>query len=206
MSQYGRQGRTLYADALNTATDIVAETGQMPQMAELADKLDVPENSLCGIFGSEQQLLVAIAENAMMLLHDQCVRTIVKVNDQDPVAQFQALSDAYIEWAYNHPREFRIIGSMPAEDFQHNDKLMRYEQSIHELMLRLLMRAKSMGKLSQDENLPLLIAAAHSFAYGLVSKMLLGDLARWAPEHDELTAARAAMHMFTSRVLCIQSA
>lgn len=201
MSQTGQKGRNIFTEALEAATGIFSQTGQMPDLSDVASAINAPEETISTLFSTKHALMEAMAENALMLLYDQCVRTVVKADGQDPVAQFHALSDAYIEWAYNHPREFRIIGSMPAEDFQKNERLMRYEQSIHELMLRLLTRAQSLGQLSESDDLPIIIAVAHTFAYGVVSKMLLGDLSRWAGGMNELEAARAAMRIFTSKVL-----
>ncbi|MTH64223.1 TetR/AcrR family transcriptional regulator [Paracoccus shanxieyensis] len=201
MPHTGQQGRTLHSRAVIAATEFLTDSGRIPPLPIVAEHLEVTPEALFGIFSSEQHLLEAVAENALMRLHDQCVRTVVAVEGEDPVAQFHALADAYLEWAYLHPREFRIIGLMPDAEFRENERLIRYENSIHELMLRLLTRAKAMGRLSPDENLPLLIAVAHAYSYGVASKMLLGDMSRWAPGINALEIARAAMHIFTQKVL-----
>lgn len=186
----------LYDEAVEAVTAFMSEAPRPPALSEVEERLQVQEGALSGLFADDRQLLVAMAERAIALLYDQCVRTVVKVDGQDPVAQFQALADAYIEWAYRFPREFRIIGSMPASQFEKNGQLMRFERALHELMLRMLVRARERGDLDRDENLPMMVAIAHTYAYGIASKMLLGDLARWAPGMDDLTAAREALHTF----------
>lgn len=201
MRNSDQRGRTLYAGAVDAATTIIAQSGRVPDLAELATILSVTETTLAQIFTEDDSLTNAIAENAMLLLYDRFVRSVVKADANDPIAQFHALADAYIEWAYDHPREFRIIGSMPGADFQNNDLLMRHEKSIHALMLRLLTSAQNNGRLAKDENLPMLIAIAHTYAYGVASKMLLGDLTRWAPGLDELELARHALRIFIQKFL-----
>lgn len=190
----------LYDEAVEAITAFMSESPHPPALSEVEERLEIPDGALSGLFADDRQLLVAMAERAIALLHDQCVRTVVKVDQQDPVAQFEALADAYIEWAYHFPREFRIIGSMPASQFELNAQLMQYEKALHELMLRMLVRAQECGALDPDENLPLMVAMAHAYAYGIASKMLLGDLARWSPGLDDLTAAREALYAFVRKV------
>lgn len=190
----------LYDEAVEAVTALMSESPHPPALSQVEERLQVPEGSLAELFVDDRQLLVAMAERAIALLYDQCVRTVVKVDDRDPVSQFQALADAYIEWAYRFPREFRIIGSMPASQFEKNGQLMRFEQALHELMLRMLVRAREQGVLDSDENLPMMVAMAHTYAYGIASKMLLGDLARWVPGLDDLSAAREALYAFTRKL------
>lgn len=189
----------LYDKAVEAVTALMSESPHPPALSEVEERLQVPDGALSGLFADDQQLLVVMAERAIALLHDQWVRTVVKVDEHDPVAQFQALADAYIEWAHRFPREFRIIGSMPASQFEKNGQLMRFEKALHELMLRMLVRAQERGTLAPDENLPMMVAIAHTYAYGIASKMLLGDLARWAPGLDDLTAAREALYAFIKK-------
>jgi len=186
----------LYDEAVEAVTEIMLESPHPPALCEVEEHLHIPGGALSALFADQRDLLLAMVERAIALLHDQCVRTVVTVDGHDPVAQFQALADAYIEWAYRYPREFRIIGSMPGSQFEKNGQLMRYEKALHELMLRMLVRAQERGALDADENLPMLVAIAHTYAYGIASKMLLGDLARWAPGPDDLTTARAALYAF----------
>ncbi len=201
MHDPGRPGGTLYANAVDAVTALMTHHGHPPSMTEVAEYLGIPLSDLTAVFRDETHLVEAMAENAQILLHDQCIRTVVEVDGQDPVAQFEALADAYIEWAWRHPREFRIIGGMPANQFEGNGQLLRYERALHELMLKLLRRAQDQGALPADENLPMLIAVAHTYAYGVASKMLLGDLSRWAPGMEARDAAKMALYVFTRRFL-----
>lgn len=196
-----RPGSNICSDAIEAMTSLMDRTGQVPSLAELAKSMSVGEDALRRIFRDEDHLLMVVAENAMILLHDECTRAVVAADAGDPIAQFSALADAYVEWSHNNPREFRFIGSMPAGQFEGNETLTRYEQSIHEVMLRMLARAQSAGAIPEDEDLQLLVAIAHTYAYGVASKMLLGDLARWTPGLSDRDAARAILHGLIERVL-----
>ena len=90
---------------------------------------------------------------------------------------------------------------MPAGNFEGNERLMRYEASIHELMIRLLQRAQASGLIAQDQDLVTFVSVAHTFAYGVASKMLLGDLARWNPGSSDIEAARTNMRVFILHLL-----
>lgn len=201
MTPVRRPGGNTYSEAVAATTRLISETGKVPSLRDVAAKIAVPETELIQLFPDARHLMIATAESAMMLLQDKCIRTVVEADADDPLAQFEALAYAYVEWAYSHPREFRLIGSMPAGQFEGNDRLMRYEQSIHELMYKLLQRAQGKNMLPAGENLTALIAVSHTYAYGVASKMLLGDLARWMPGLSERDAARSALHLFIRKVL-----
>lgn len=192
---------TLFAHAIEAACQLAAQGGRMPSLDGIAAHLNVEPGALREVIGSEERLHHAIAENAFMLLNDQLVRKVVQVDDSDVLGQFEAIADAYIEWACDHPAAFHIIAMIPGDEFSRNDGLSRYERSIHDLMLRLLRQAQALGLLAPDENLEMLVAIAHSFAYGAASRMLSGDLMRWLPEHDMRTGARKAISVFTRKVL-----
>lgn len=192
---------TIYARAVDAVTELCTEIGRPPTLAEVADHIDSPVSDLSAIFRDESHLLEAMAENAMVLMQDQCIRSVVQADEHDPLAQFQALADAYIEWAHNYPREFRILGAMPPTRFIGNENLLRYENAVHDVMIRMLERAQENGDLSRDEDPQMLVAIAHTFGYGVASKMLIGDLARWVSGTDNLTTAKQALHVFTRRML-----
>ncbi|MBK4217391.1 WHG domain-containing protein [Paracoccus caeni] len=196
-----RRGGSIYSKAVEATTTLISETGQMPSVGEVASSIDVPETELIQLFPDMTHLIGAMAESALMLLQDLCIRIVVEADSEDPVAQFEALACAYVEWAYTYPREFRIIGAMPATQFEGSEKLVRYEKSIHDLMLKLLRRAQAKQMLAETEDLHSLVAIAHTYAYGVASKMLVGDLARWLPGRHDRDAARVALSIFIRKVL-----
>lgn len=191
----------VYANAIESLTDLTARTGAVPSIPEIADHMGVARDQLDPLFPSIQHLLVAMAESAMMVLNQTLIDCAAAARRDDPVEQFMAIANGYVEWAHRHPREFRIVGSMPAGNFEGNERLMRYEASIHELMIKLLQRAKASGLIAQDQDLVTFVSIAHTFAYGVVSKMLLGDLARWNPGLSDIDAARTNLRTFILQLL-----
>lgn len=201
MSSDTRPGGSLYADAIHCVTRLRAETGLSPGLDEVAASLGVPRDELAKLFPDDCRLLQATAENAMMLLHDMCVRTVVTVDPEDPVGQFEALSASYVDWACAHPQEFFIIATMPDHEFRANETLMRYERGLQQAMLRILGLAQARGLLAPGDDLGVMLSVAHTFAFGVINKMLMGDLARWSQGRDRRDAAHAAMHAFIRKVL-----
>ena len=192
---------TAFAHAIEAAGRLAAQDGNIPSLDRIAADLGMETAALLAVVGSEDQLHRAIAQNAFVLLNDQLVRKVVQVGESDVLGQFEAIADAYVEWACDHPAAFHIIAMMPAREFSRDAGLARYEQSIHDLMLRLLRQAQALDLLAPDEDLEMLVALAHVCAYGAASRMLSGDLQRWLPDHDARTGARKAMSVFTRKVL-----
>ncbi|MDT1063727.1 hypothetical protein RM190_17805 [Paracoccus sp. CPCC 101403] len=197
----GRPGGNLYSDAVEAFTGLLSRHGAIPSIGMVEDELGIDRGGLLDLFPDENALLGAMAQNALMRLHDQFVRVMAGVTDSDPITQFEMLADVYVEWAYLHPREASIIGSMPDNEFRQNGELMRYETAIHELMQRMLGRACDMGLLDKDEDLELLVSTAHTFAFGAITKMLVGDLGRWLPGMTEREAVRKMLHTFVRKIL-----
>ncbi|MTH77425.1 TetR/AcrR family transcriptional regulator [Paracoccus aestuariivivens] len=196
-----RPGSNLYVDAVETFTALTGATGMHPSLAEVEKRLGLERGGLSTMFDDEGELLDATMRNAMLLLHDQCVRSMAAVSEEGWLTQFEALADAYVEWAHDHPREFQLIGKMPDDEFREYPDLTRYEHGLHVLMGRILRRAQEDGHLAPDEDVGLLVPVAYAFAHGLTVKMLSGDLSRWLPDRSPLATAQAALHLFTRRML-----
>ncbi|WP_410219466.1 hypothetical protein [Paracoccus sp. (in: a-proteobacteria)] len=182
-------------------THLIGDKGSVPQLGEVAAHIGVPLADLEAIVPSVEALMVKMAENAMVLLHHACVQSIAQASSDDPVEQFVALADGYLEWGYRYPREFRIIGAMPAADFQSNQKLLRYEESIRELMLRILKRGQARSTIPQSLDVQTFIAIAQTYAFGVVTLMLLGDLSRWNSGLPPREAARLNLRTFINQFL-----
>lgn len=196
-----RPGGNIFSAAIKGATKLIDETGEVASLDDVAAVIQICPHDLRAVVPDLCTLLQATAESALMLLQDTCVRLTSATSSSDPIQQFTALAEAYVEWAYQHPQEFRIIGSMPAEVFENNPNLMRYENAIHEVMYRILQRARQQGTLPHDQDIAQFIAIAHTFAYGIVSKMLLGDLQRWNPGMSGREAARHNLTIFINQFL-----
>lgn len=140
-----------------------------------------------------------MADIALQRLLHMITNQLSKASTSSPVSQLQAVAEAYLEWAHLYPHEFRIIAQMPADLFKANPKLLLYEQSIHDMVIKIFTRAQDEGYLSPDEDLAKLRAISHTHLYGIISKMKLGDLTRWTPGFNDPDSARAAVQMFNER-------
>lgn len=194
------RGQHIFSAAVTLATQMASDSGQPPDLDGLAQALGVPRTALLQVIPDRTSLVNAMAESGYLVLLHTATQGVAAV-PSCPLRQFEALADAYVEWAYRHPHTFRFIGTMPADHFEANPHLLRYERSIHDLMRRMLRAAQDRGLLDPQDDPDLLIAIAHTFAYGVISKMLLGDLARWRPGLDERDAARLALRVFADRML-----
>ncbi|MDF3906537.1 TetR-like C-terminal domain-containing protein [Paracoccus sp. AS002] len=198
MSASSHFGQHLLSDAINTASRIAAKTGELPDLRTLATELKVEEHLLKQVIFDREHLLVAMADVALQrLLH-----TITQQVSQHslPVDQLEAIAVAYIDWARLYPQEFRLVGEMPAPVFEAHPRLLRYEQSVHELVMKILQRAQEEGYLDPEEDLMMLRAMSHTYLYGVITKMLLGDLSRWTPGLTDQDAARTAVQIFNRKM------
>lgn len=200
MHYRSHRGGTLHADAVEAATKLILCRNR-PSNADVARQIGATDDEFADVFADNQQLIDAVLESAVVRLHDQCVRSLVKAAPNDPLAQFTAIAEAYLEWAHDNPGEYAILGDIPADLAPQSGDMLRYESSMHELMLRILAQAQSTGLLDPALDPFLLIATMRSFAYGLASKMLNGNLSRWTGTPSGIEAARASLQLFLGKAL-----
>ncbi|MDP5308939.1 TetR/AcrR family transcriptional regulator [Paracoccus spongiarum] len=192
----GIHGRTLVA-----ALDIMEETqATVPSLARIAEAVEVPLADLQRIFPSNQAVLVAAAEQALVRLMDSCVKAVVKVDPEDAVAQFCALGDAYIDWADTHRSQFRLLSDERLLDTLNTPQLRRYLNSLTELMSRMLERARDAGNLAPEENIPLMVLSSRTFAYGVARMVIDQRMGEWYPELPPVDAAKMVLRDFVRRI------
>ena len=66
--------------------------------------------------------------------------------------------------------------------------------------MKILQRAQEEGYLDPEEDLMMLRAMSHTYLYGVITKMLLGDLSRWTPGLTDQDAARTAVQIFNRKM------
>ncbi|MBU3029792.1 WHG domain-containing protein [Paracoccus marinaquae] len=191
----GLHGRTIVA-----MLDLL-ERGQttLPQLDAVAEALEVPLEDVQRIFPDIHAVMVAAAEQALVLLIDNCVKAVVKVDPEDAVAQFTALGDAYIDWASVYHAQFRLLSDDRLLDTLGTPQLRRYLDSLTELMTRMLERAQQSGRLSPDENIHLMVLSSRTFAYGLARMVIDHRMAEWYPDAAPIEAAKVVLHDFVRR-------
>lgn len=169
-------------------------------LEDVAAALDEPVDRITGLFPDKDALMSAVVEHALILLIDTCTRVVVRADPKDPVAQFCALGDAYLDWAEAHMAEFRLVSDHRMIGLLIRPELRRYIDSVTELMTRMLTRAQAEGHLHPREDIPLMVLSARSYAYGLARMIVDGRMAEWAPEAPPLETSKRLAHDFVLRM------
>lgn len=198
MSVTLQPGQHLLSAAIAEASRIVSETGELPRLKVIAKALGVEKEMLKTVIFNRDHLLVVMADVALQrLLH-----TITQQMSgcSSPVDQLERIAFAYIDWARLYPQEFRLIEEMPRAVFEAHPRLLQYELSVHDLVLKILQRAQEEGYLDPDEDLIMLRAMSHTYLFGVITKMMLGVLTRWRPSSSDHEAARTAVRAFSRKL------
>lgn len=199
MSTSLRPGEHTLSAAVRVATRKASETGKLPRLKVIARELGITREELRTAVPSRADLLNAMAETALQRLLHMVTERVTSPFHDSPVEQFQAVAEAYVDWAGLYPYEFRFIGEMPAGQFTANPRLLQYEKPIHALVAKILHRAKAEGFLGPDEDPETLVMMSHTYVYGVITKMLLGDLSRWSPGLSNQETARMAIRLFVDK-------
>ncbi|RJL06102.1 WHG domain-containing protein [Paracoccus aestuarii] len=192
--------RTLHERILSTALMLV-ETCQTrpPCRNQVARILGEPVERIHRVFPDDRALLVAGVEQALVLLMDGCTRAVVRVSPDDPVAQFIALGDAYLDWAAANPTQFRLVSDCQIVNAAEVPRLRRYLESLDELMVRMLTRARDDGRLHPQEDIPLLVLSSRCFAAGSARMMVEGRMPGKSDAHS-LDLAKLLIRDFVRRI------
>lgn len=193
-------GMGLHGRAVAVTLDLMADAGHSdPDLAAVAGRLDMCPDALRTIFHEDRDLLVAVAEQALVRLMDGCTRAVVQVDPDDVVGQFLALGKAYVRWAADHRTQFRLISGHPTLNALGDPRLRRYLDAIVDLMMRMLERAKAAGRLREGEDLRMIVLSSQTFACGLAHMVIDGRMAEWSRSGDPIEMAERAMIDFVKR-------
>ncbi|WP_196053512.1 TetR-like C-terminal domain-containing protein [Paracoccus lichenicola] len=194
------KGLGLHGQAVVATIELMADLGKRdPDLDHVARRIGMPACDLRRIFPDDQSLLIAVAEQALVRLMDSCTKAVVKINPDDAVAQFLALGSAYIRWAADHRAQFRLITSHPTMDAMRIPELRRYLDSVTDLMVRMLERARAAGHLREDENIAMIVLSSRAFAYGLARMVVDGRMESLLPSQDPIEVAERALADFVMR-------
>ncbi|WP_022707608.1 TetR/AcrR family transcriptional regulator [Paracoccus zeaxanthinifaciens] len=191
----------LHERAIEAALDLLDNMQSItPGISDVAETLDCDEARLRNLFGSDNGLLIAAVEQALILLIDACTKSTVRVDPNDPVAQFTAIGDAYLAWADAHRAQFRLMSDERLMAVLKEPRLRRYLDALAELMKRLLKRARDNGQLHPKEDIDMMVLSSRCFAYGMARMIVDGRMQEWAPGHDPLDIAKALTRDFVRRM------
>lgn len=196
-----RDPRGLHDRAISAAMTLVQNQRRTPPaLFDVALAVDEPVEKVHAIFSDERALLVASVEQALIVLIDNCTRAVVQVDPDDPVAQFLSLGDTYLDWACQYPAQFRLLQDCPLTNARNEPVLRRYTDSIADLTLRMLTRARDGGRLHPREDIGMLALSARCYVVGLARLVLDGRLKDWSEDRDSLTTAKHLTHDFVRRM------
>lgn len=169
--------RIIHQRAAEALLDLLDEQpGLLPTLDQISERLGMPADELKAIYSDSSELIAVLIENAVSTLVDICVKSVVLVDPDKPIEQFNALGRAYLEWALAQPRLFRLITDRRYVDIPNTPALMRHVLAMTDLMQRMLIRAKAQRQLPQDADIDLIILSGRSFVYGLASMAVDGRL------------------------------
>lgn len=190
----------LHGQAIATTIEMMADLRRAdPDLEGVARRMEICPEDLRRIFPSDQELLFAVAEQALVRLMDSCTKAVVQVDPDDAVGQFLALGKAYVRWAADHHMQFRLISGHPSLNALQNPKLRRYRDAIVDLMTRMLERARNAGLLRADEDIRMIVLSSETFAYGLAHMVVDGRMKELSASDDPVETAELAMVDFVTR-------
>lgn len=190
MSQTAPDFRGLHERAIGAALMLVRlNQSRLPCLTEIAGLIDEPAERLEQMFGDERALVIASLEQALVHLMDISTRAVVQVDPDDPVAQFTALGEAYLDWAARHGTEFRLLAHNDLVDCMQEPTLRRYLDALTELTARMLKRGVEQGLIDPQDSIPTMVLSSRIFVYGLAHMVLDGRLQGW-PTGDPLANAK----------------
>ena len=172
---------------------IEAMPGTLPNLAQVARQMDVAPTVLGPLYADSAALVAQMAAQASATLSDTCLRSVVKVDPDQPLAQFHALGRAYLEWALAHPRLFRLLTDRRYCDLAGDPVLSRESRAMSEAMRRILHRAQDLGQVSATADIDLMILSGRAFAYGLARSHVDGRVPTFYGREAPASVLMAAM-------------
>lgn len=195
-------GLGLHGQAIVAAMQILQDNKERrPTFLQVSKMLGVPAADLRRIFKNEDNLLIAIAEQGLIRLIDATTKAIVKMDQDDPIGQYMALGDAYLEWADQNRSQFRLITNTAILDTLRTPQTRRYLDSLNELMVRILERARAAGLLREDDDINSIVVSSRVFAHGLARYIIDSRIEDFRPNEPQLDSAKEMLNDFIIRYL-----
>lgn len=173
---------------------------EVPTLDELARLSGADPGDLRRLFKDNDAVVAAAAEQALLHLLDACTKAVVKVDPGDALSQFQAICEAFLDWAEIRPVQFGLISEPEMLDLSRHPRLQQYLHSIRRVLRRMLERARIAGLLQPDEDIELLLMSIGAFVYGLARMTTDPRFAPCTPGPGRAARARHALRDFVNRL------
>ncbi|MDO5631029.1 MAG: WHG domain-containing protein [Paracoccus sp. (in: a-proteobacteria)] len=163
--------------------ELIEETRLVPPTpTQLADKLHISLTVLQDFYPDLDDLTLTLVQEAMARISDNCVRWLVKADQDQPLEQARALACGFLEWALDNPEQLRLLVDQRVLRFADDPGIMRQVLALFRLLEKLLSRAHEMGHLRPNIDIRLTVLSGFSFVYGLARVADFNPLARFVAE------------------------
>lgn len=153
------------------------------RMTDVAAAAGVPVDLAQRLFPTRGALSMAVLENVMVRMTDHVTRRTTVADPQDPVAQFKALVDGYIEWVMENPVSAGILIERSSAVEECLSKLQKYDAALQSLALTLLKRAASAGHVA--EGIDIETALYHGRALSMGLTRMAGSTSKYDQRTDQ---------------------
>lgn len=181
--------------------EIIEERGvEHVSVREAAKRAGVSPGAPFQHFRSKTALLTAVAEQAMGRLTETVASAQADMDDDDPIAVFEAIGAAYLQWALAHPTHFEIINSRTLIDFEASESLRAQNVAIRQRMIELLTMARDRGQLAEGLDFDHVVLAGRALVYGLARMATDNHFPRWHASEPPAQAMRLALRLFIRQI------
>lgn len=154
--------------AIVDATVALVEEGgaESVTIREAARRAGVSSGAPFRHFATKQDLMTAVAEDAMARLRKSIERQLTAEPPDCPFTRLLLLADGYLRWAIQFPTHYRIVGDRSLVDFYGSPDLQRDNLWIRDVMAGALSDAVNRNLLRPCD-LAVVTLQARALAYGL---------------------------------------
>lgn len=181
--------------------EIIEERGvEHVSVREAAKRAGVSPGAPFQHFRSKTALLTAVAEQAMGRLTATVATAQADFDDDDPIAVFEVIGAAYLQWALANPTHFEIINSRTLIDFEASESLRSQNEAIRQRMIELLILARDRGQLAEGLDFDHVVLAGRALVYGLARMAIDNHFPRWHSSEPPAQAMRLALRLFIRQI------
>jgi len=156
-------------------------------------------------FKSKAELLTAVGEQSMSRLTEAVNKSLSASQDGSPLARLTAIGSGYLDWALGNPTHFQIISSRTLIDFHGSKTLVKQNEDIRQLMLKIVAEGQAAGHIRNDASPHQLVVNARAFAYGLARMAVDGHFPEWRVTGSPRKAAERALSFYVCMLMPAQA-
>lgn len=167
---------------------------------EVAKRAGVSPGAPFRHFSNKTALLTAVAEQAMTRLTDAVRTSLNEVGTEDPVQALRAIGRGYLAWALANPTHFQIVSSRSLIDFGSSQVLVEQNEAIRTIMVELIDKGRSNGRLRDGLPPDDLLLASRAFIYGIARMWIDGHFSEWKVTKPPAQAMTDALDLFVGLI------